>query len=362
MNYSETKRFTALIIAIFLLPNIILSQSKFNMDLIKGGLSDGEKIISGYISPWLGAFGAGLNGSWYTTAKPHKLGGFDVTASVNFSLIPSSEKTFDLNAIGLTDTKFLDPSGSTIAQTIAGSKNEGPGLYIESMATGSPVKMAEYKTPAGTGLNFMFAPMVQAAVGLPFGTELKVRYLPQIPVNRYGNVSLWGVGIMHSIIQYIPGYAMLPVDLSVFGGYTRFTANLPISMQPDDYSNYTSAYSSSSFTGQKFSPVLSAINVSLVGSAKVLIFTVYGSVGYVKTSTSLKFRGLYPFPEVNSSTGVVEYKDANVQALSPIDIKGFSGVKATVGLRIKLSVLAFNVDYSRAEYNVVSAGFGVSFR
>jgi hypothetical protein len=362
MNLVKSKRLAGFISAVLLISSISYSQTKFNMDFMKGGVADGGKIIGGFVSPWMNAFGAGLNGGWYNTAKPHKLGGFDVTASVNFSLIPTSAKSFDLNTLGLKDTKFSELSASTVAPTIAGAKNQGPGLYVESLVNGTNVKVAEYNTPAGTGINYMFTPIAQVGVGLPFGTELKFRYLPRIPINKYGNISLWGIGVLHSVMQYIPGHALTPFDVSVFGGYTKLVANVPISMQPSDYSDYSVLYSSFSFANQKLSTSVKSFNASIIGSVKLLIFTVYGSLGYVRTNTTVEFRGVYPFPGLNSVTGEVEYVDANVKRIDPIEIKGFSGMKSTIGLKVKLSVIAFNVDYSRAQYNIISTGLGITFR
>ena len=52
-----------------------------NGDFFKGGVNDGVKLLKAYITPWANAFGAGFNGGWYNTAKPHKFGGFDITIS-----------------------------------------------------------------------------------------------------------------------------------------------------------------------------------------------------------------------------------------------------------------------------------------
>jgi hypothetical protein len=67
---------------------------------------------------------------------------------------------------------------------------------------------------------------------LPFGTELKVRFIPKINI-KDGNVSLWGVGLLHSIMQYLPGNKLLPFDVSLFGGYTKLMGNVPVDLQPD---------------------------------------------------------------------------------------------------------------------------------
>jgi hypothetical protein len=45
-----------------------------------------------------------------------------------------------------------------------------------------------------------------------------------------------------------------------------------------------------------------------------------------------------------------------------MDIKNFSGLRANIGLRIKLAVITIHADFTKAQYNVFSTGLGVSFR
>lgn len=361
MNKLKFKRLTALASALVFFST--LSFSQVNMELVKGGVNDGKKIIEGFIAPWANAFTAGLNGGWYNTAKPHKFGGFDITASVNVSFIPSSAETFDLKSLKLQDVKFTSTTASTIAPTIAGADIVGPALYYEKLVGTTPVRVADFRTPAGTGINYMITPTAQIGIGLPFGTEIKLRYLPKINVNEYGDISLWGIGLMHSIIQYFPGNKMIPFDVSVFGGYTKLLVNVPISMLPADYTRLTAPYNNQAgFADQGLATTIKAFNASLVGSIKLSVFTFYGSLGYSKTNTEMEFKGNYPFPSINTSTYAVEYINANVKKIDPISIKSFSGLKANIGFRLKLAVFTFNVDYTRAQYNVVSAGLGISFR
>ena len=81
------------------------------------------RLPQAYITPWANAFGAGLNGSWYNTAKPHKFGGFDITLGVNVGIVPSSANTFDVSKIGLTEF-----TGTGMAPTVAGPDTDGPLL------------------------------------------------------------------------------------------------------------------------------------------------------------------------------------------------------------------------------------------
>jgi hypothetical protein len=44
-----------------------------------------------------------MTGGWYNTAKPHKLGGFDLTVTLNTASVPNGSKTFDVDELGLSN-------------------------------------------------------------------------------------------------------------------------------------------------------------------------------------------------------------------------------------------------------------------
>ena len=39
-----------------------------------------------------------------------------------------------------------------------------------------------------------------------------------------------------------------------------------------------------------------------------------------------------------------------------------NGVSANAGIRIKLAIIAFHIDYTLAKYSTVNAGIGINFR
>jgi hypothetical protein len=356
MNKLLAKRFGALMSALVFISTVSFSQFD-NVDFLQAGAKDGLKITQAYLSPWVNAFGAGLNGSWYNTAKPHKFGGFDITAGINVGMVPSSATTFDVTKIGLTSL-----SGTGIASTVAGPDKDGPTLT----ATTGGVTLASFKTPPGTNWKLMPVPTAQVGIGLPLGTEIKLRFIPKISIQG-GSISLWGVGLVHSIMQYIPGSKLMPFDVSLFGGYTKLQGNVPLSLQPKEGAptNYTTYNVLTSFKDQKMSADVKALTIGIIGSLNLPVLTVYGGLGYSKTSTVIELLGNYPLPVVNTAISTTEgvYEDKGVvKNFDKLEIKNFSGVRANIGLRIKLSVVTFHVDYTRAQYNVVSTGLGISFR
>jgi hypothetical protein len=257
-------------------------------------------------------------------------------------------------------------AGTGTASTIAGPKTDGPDMTYSQ----SGVTLASFKTPPGTGWKYMPVPTLQVGIGLPLGTELKGRFIPKLPI-KDGDIMLWGVGLMHSITQYVPGHELLPFDISVFGGYTWLRGNIPLNLQadPELYPwGYTSIDPESAFLGQNLRATVSAFNAGVIGSVNLKVITFYAGLGYSNTRTVIELTGNYPTP-VLMNPGVTapyaEYTDSGVKTgkdFPKVDIPDFSGLRANVGFRIKLSVITFHLDYTRSQYNVVSAGLGVSFR
>jgi hypothetical protein len=351
-----TKRISALMSALFIFSSVSFSQFD-NIDFLRSGSSDGLKILQAYITPWANAFGAGLNGNWYNTAKPHKIGGFDITAGFNFGFVPSSATTFDVSKINLTTL-----TGAGMAPTVAGPKTDGPTL---SVASGG-VTVASFKTPPGTNWKIMPVPTAQIGIGLPFETGLKIRFIPKTSV-KDGDISLWGVGVVHGLMQYLPGNKLLPFDVSLFGGYSKLQGNIPMNLQPDlsKPQNYSSAYPAGSFGNQNISISVAAMNIGVIGSLNLPVLTLYGGLGYSNTNSEINLTGNFPLPRVNTAISTTQpvYEDAGVLKNFPaMEIKNFSGFRANIGLRIKLAVITIHADYTSAQYNVVSTGLGISFR
>lgn len=361
MKRNSLHRYLMLIPASVLISALSHAQIE-NIDFLRSAPADGAKLLEAYVTPWVNAFGAGLNGSWYNTAKPHKWTGFDITLGLNVGMVPSSSETFDISSLGLSTAI----SGTGAAPTIAGPKNEGPLMTYSQ----SGVTLASFNTPPGTDWKYIPVPTLQIGFGLPLGTELKGRFVPRLPV-KDGDIMLWGAGLMHSITQYVRGDELLPFDISVFGGYTWLRGNVPLTLLPDP-ELYPYAYSDfdpqTSFLGQNLRATVTAWNAGAIGSVNLKVITFYAGLGYSDSRTVIDLEGFYPTPVLMTPGGIpsyAEYTDDGVisgEDFPDVDIRNFSGLRVNVGFRLKLSVFTFHVDYTRAQYNVISTGIGLSFR
>jgi hypothetical protein len=346
-----------LIPAAFLNSNKCYSQIAELGRFMAAGAGDAQVLLQSYITPAVNGFGAALSGGWYNTAKTHKLGGFDLTFTANAAIIPKKYETFEIDDTQLSFLKLADP-GNKVSQTVAGADKEGPLLAYSYDEYAEPA----FHMPGGLDSKYIPAPMVQAGIGLWKGTEVMVRYFPNIDIsdNEFG---LWGIGGKHDIKQWIPGLKILPVlQLSVMYGYTRLHTYIDMNIDKD-------AIGASSLPGEEgniwmdqyMKLIVQSQTANLLVAADLPVVCFYGSLGFVTTKTNLKFTG--EFPMVDIVEGI-----PTVRAMAdPVDIEiknqdgGITKPRFNAGVRLKLAFVTLHVDYSWANYSVLTGGLGISF-
>jgi hypothetical protein len=339
--------------------------------VLAAGQGDAEKIFEAYLSPYANGIGAGLSTGWYYTAKPHKLGGFDINVSFNLTFIPTADQSYDANSLGLGDPAngLNVVAGTGKSPTAAGSKDGGQQLsYTQNIPGIGDVPIAQFNLPRGTGFAYTPVPMVQLGLGLVKGTDVQVRYSPTLEWGNGSKISLWGVGLKHSVSQWIPGISKLPVfDMSLQGGYTKLNSKNGLDFQASFYDDFADVVidNEALYSGQELTLDVSNISANLIVSGDFKIICLYGGVGISSTTSNLKLNGNYPFPEVNGTQIIV---DDDTSKKDPIDITvkskdgGITKPRFNAGLRFKFAVVTINFDYTYANYSIASAGLGISFR
>jgi len=355
-----------LIILFFCFSISLTAQINTLGEFFAGGVSDAGKLFEAYITPWANSIGTSLSGGWYNTAKPHKLGGFDITFTANISFVPEDAKSFDLAALGLSDNVRL-PSGNTLAPTVAGETTSGPELtyFIETY------EVASLRTPQGTGVGLMATPMVQIGLGLIKGTDVNFRFFPNVELGKYGKLGLWGIGGKHSITQWIPALDKIPVlNISLMAGYTRFSSSFNLSVSPediDDRPGFDRTTEAISFDDQSLDLTVKSFTINVLVSANLPVVCFYGGLGIASTKTDLALTGYYPIPTIvlPSATPEVNDESATKDPIS-LEIKNNDGKptkpRINVGMRLKLGPVTIHGDYTYANYSNVTAGLGISFR
>ena len=308
-----------------LLAGFIATTSYSQIESIIGSdIAQGEKLIEAYFTPMAESFGAGLNNGWYNTAKAHKLGGFDLTFTLNTVIIPNTAETFNIKEAG----GDVFTSTEDKAATIFGSSDETAMTYTNSNTGLS----ADFDMPGGLKTPALPLPMIQAGIGLIKKTAVDVRFMPMMNVGSNINVNLFGIGVKHDLLQWIPVIGdAIPMSLSLQGGYTTLNTELEI-------------------VDQKVALATKATTINLVASRKILMITGYAGVGYNSATTTFS-------SNANFDLGGVQF-DEKVE----MKFESNKNVRANIGLRLNITLLTIQADYTFAEYPTATLGLGVSLR
>lgn len=326
-----------ILIFLCLLSTVAVSHSQDLENLVKGSAADANYLVKGYVTPLLNSVGAGFAQGWYNTAKPHKLLGFDLTVTASAIYFPSSDLVYKVENSAMSNLVVTPVSEtSTMAPTILGSET-APRYQLKS--SGVAIDGAPGLDLKNNGIDFVPAAMVQLGIGLPKGTDLKIRFFPSTKIGDNGTANMLGFGVMHDIKQHIPGVKNLPFDLSAFVGHTNTKLEIGLDdARPD----------------QKATFETNATTIQGLISKKLSVVTFYAGLGYNFTSASLAVKGRYYLDNTNTVTASL---------LDPVNFSvSQSGPRATIGMRLKLLIFTFHGDYTLQKYNALTVGFGLNIR
>lgn len=300
------------------------SFSQTAQSILGQDIKQGEKLLEAYFTPIAESFGSGLNNGWYNTAKPHSLGGFNLTFTLNTVIIPNTAESFKIkNEFGGVFT-----STETEASSIFGNTDGTPMTYTNS-STSTDV---DFNMPGGFKTPALPLPMLQAGIGLIKNTAIDIRYMPMLNVGNNLNVNLFGIGLKHDLLQWIPVVGdAIPMSLSLQGGYTALDTELKIS-------------------GQEVSLNTKATTINLVASKRLLMVTGYAGVGYNSATTTFS-------SNANFELSGIKF-DENVE----MKFESNKNLRANIGLRLNITLVTIQADYTFSEYPTATLGLGVSLR
>ncbi|MBT1702768.1 DUF6588 family protein [Chryseosolibacter indicus] len=343
------KQFPLLLFSVLLSFSQVIAQDDIDK-LLNQSADDAEKLVSAYAAPLMKSVSSGLNQGWYNTAKPHKVAGIDITVTANLMNIPKKEMFYNVADLDL-QVVDLDPSSphykspsQKLAPTIFGSEDE-PVFVVNDPTNGDYGDT--FNGPGGIDLkknikmNSMPVPIAHLGIGLPKGTDLKIRFVPTVDLGDEGQLKMIGFGLMHDVKQWIPGVRALPFDLSAFVAYTKF--ELSTEFDDEGTRNAKGVFE------------MNATTIQALISKKISVLTVYGGLGYNIAKSKLALQGEY---DINDDGDFNDAREKN-----PFDLKfGSSGPRMTAGFRLKLAVLTLHADYTLQKYNCLTVGVGLSIR
>ncbi|MBL7996707.1 hypothetical protein JNM05_15180 [bacterium] len=246
-----------------------------------------------YIQPLVNGVGMNMSSGFFHSAKSHSVLGFEFGVVAMVAMAPNKDKEYTPVVPGYTP----DP-----APTVIGDKNGGANYGGTTI-------------PPGVGINTIPFVAPQLIVGVPFKTDIIVRFMPKVKAGDMGKVSMLGFGVKHNLNQWIP----VPLPLDVAAGLTY---------QSVDVGSYLSA---------------SASSYHLIASKKLLLFNFYGGFA------------------VESSSMDITY-DQNGGGKVKFSADGVNKSRVYGGVSISLLLMYLNADIDLGKYKAANVGVGFKIR
>ena len=325
------------------------SQNFENLEyLLLASKEDQSLLFKEYLNPLVTSLNFGMGSGWANTAKTHKLLGFDITVSLNAFFIPSDAKKF--STYGLTS---ITSSSGYLPTVLGGNTNETLSVSINDDSLNFPETLnATFIAPSGIendlSLNMLVTPNIQVGIGLPFKTDLIVRYVPSTS-SKSTDISLKGVGIKHNLLQHFGPADKIPlIDLSLVIAYSNYSI---------DYDFQKTSMLAGA--GQRATMDMNNYTAKLLSSIDLKLITFYASIGYSKGISNLSVLGSYDL-----SYNIAETAEDVVFAITdPLSLKWEKeSINASAGLSFNLPGIKLFADYTSQEYNSLTVGVSINVR
>lgn len=320
------------------------SQNKLE-DLLAAGKEDAQRFAEAYISPAAEGVIYNLSNGWIQSAEVKSPLKFEIAVIGNMSFVRDENKSFLLNTADYNNLQFRDGSASKNVATAFGENS--PDVIVFATVTddtGLFNEEVEFELPQGLGsanVNFIPTVFLQGRIGVFKATELKVRYFPKIDYDDV-KTGLFGAGIQHEFTQWLPAEKIFPLAISGFIGFTNLNGSY-------DFTDSQIVEG----TNQRFEVKQNSWLFQVHASTKLPVINFYGGLGYVTGTSDFDVLGTYT---VRAGTPLFE---SSATFVDPFSVKNkVSGVKATIGTRLKLAFFNIYAEYNLSEYNTASAGIG----
>lgn len=354
--------FKAFLFSFLLLNGLIgqqaLAQSETGY-LIQSGIDNTNKLLKAYAAPLTRSFSTGLNAGWLMSGETFKPGHFEILISGSAVLIPQKDQTFDVSQIGLNSNIRPANPGNTMAPTFFGDSGEGLALdvYTTRPDNGEEVKVATINSPPGVQSRALPVPMAQLNIGVLKGTELMVRFTPEITFSD-NVVKLWGIGLKQQINQWIPGLNQSAFRLTASLAYTSLRTTDGLKVRPEEG---VSNPNPGDYSSQHILYHTKAYHAGLILSKPLTkALSTHAGLVYSKGQTETGLLGTYPITVIREQP---PYNEEITNLTDPVKLRFEQGQPGlTAGLRLRFGIFSLNVAGILAQYSSVSAGIGLGWQ
>ncbi|AUC80359.1 hypothetical protein CW736_13665 [Nonlabens sp. MB-3u-79] len=196
---------------------------------VENVLTDILFILDQYNDPAAEASVMQTGAGWFHTAK--SLDKFKVNVAVGMSGLPfpKSKQNFSVRESDFINLDIRDGDQASIPTALGGQRR----VFFDFMIDGETY---EFQAFSGLNTDFFALPYIQGQIGLWKETEVSLRFVPQITIER-SSYAIYGLGIKHNLSQYFYK-EQRGFDLAFYTNYSLTDLNLgydePLDLEPSD--------------------------------------------------------------------------------------------------------------------------------
>ena len=334
------------ICGLLLMGSVISVSAQDFSSIFTSGLEVSNQFAEGYLEPGAEAMVYSMNNGWFSSAEAKPILGFEISIIGNVAAVQDDKRTFNFAPDPQYGLTYMDGSSLKDVATILGTVD--PDIVMEYTVTdpitglSETVELVLPESITEDDINNIPSGYLQASLGILKGTELKFRVFPNTDINDR-KIGMYGGAIQHEFTSWLPAESLFPVAISGLVAYSKMDASYSM----ENVSNVDG-------DNQRFENTTKTWLFQSIFSTKLPVINFYGGVGYLVGNSQSDLKGSYIVYQGFGVTAVVD---------DPISVTNkVSGVRATLGTRLKLGFFRLNADYTFAAFNTASVGVSFGFR
>ncbi len=293
-----------------------------------------ESLLQGYTQPLINCFSTGVSTGLFHSAYSHDFLGFDLGIRFMYISIPQSEKYFDgtalLCSLTLDSLVFYEVALESLSTVF------GPEGDIVIPTTGNSIGIPS-SIPAG--FNRYYAPLImpQANIGLLFGGEFAIRYIPF--TFQGSRMNFFGIGFKQEINKFpIFKQVPLPVALAIGAAYQKFD----IETRDRTIIAHSKTWNLQMLASKRLGPLEPMVGVGI-------------------ENTNANFRYIFEY-EIPDTLAGIPYGYTTIQQPVSVSLKSQNRYRTTVGCSLRLGFIFLHYDYNITPYATHNGMLGLTIR
>lgn len=176
-------------------------------------LNDALFFSDQYVTPATDAAVYQSVSGWIRSPKKPELWDVGLAIHGNVFFTPQKDRTFTINN---SDFSFFQLENGTSA-TVPTAVGNDYQVNLVGQLGDSEVKL---KTPEGIDMKTVAYPYLQGSLGLPFGSQLVIKYSPEVDLKK-SKYQVYGFGLMHNVSQYFSPLNDKKINIAVLAAYSK---------------------------------------------------------------------------------------------------------------------------------------------